>query len=114
MIDISSRAERLRLAMRVVRQRVRADGTLETDRDQLHWLKYAQGETTGIKLGFSKGEAAELDAQIDAAWRETVEAEVSRRLAELGLSVEAQQANGNGRQSRDARERLRFTTGVHG
>ena len=113
MIDISSRAERLRMAMRVVRQKVRADGTLETDKDLLDWLKYAQSETTGIKLGFSKGEAAELDAQIDAAWRETVENEVNRRLAELGLTVEAQQANGNVRQNREGRERLRITTGVH-
>lgn len=106
MIDISSRAERLRMAMRVVRQRTRADGTLETDKDVLDWLKYAQSETTGIKLGFSKGEAAELDAQIDAAWRETVEIEVSRRLAELGLTAEVQQANGNGRQIHDTKTSL--------
>jgi hypothetical protein len=112
MIDVASRAERLRIAMRVVRQRTRADGTLETDKDLLDWLKYAQSETTGIKLGFSMGEAAELDAQIDAAWRETVEAEVSRRLAEQGLTLEAKPTNGNGRQSREARERLRITTGV--
>ena len=68
MIDIASRAERLRIAMRVVRQRVREDGTPETEKDLLDWLKYAQSETTGIKLGFSKGEVAEMDAQIDAAF----------------------------------------------
>lgn len=113
MIDIASRAERLRMAMRAVRQKTRANGTLETDKDVLDWLKYAQSETTGIKLGFSKGEVAELDAQIDAAWRETVEAEVNRRLAERGLTVEVQPVNGNGRQSRDARDSLRLTTGVH-
>lgn len=33
MIDISSRAERLRMAMRVVRQKVREDGTPETEKD---------------------------------------------------------------------------------
>ena len=90
MIDISSRAERLRMAMRVVKQKVRADGTLETDKDVLDWLKYAQSETTGIKLGFSKGEVAEMDAQIDAAWRESVEEEVNRRLAARGLIVKAE------------------------
>src|SRR4051794_3629936 len=46
MIDIASRAERLRIAMRAVRQKVRADGTLETDKDVLDWLKFAQSETT--------------------------------------------------------------------
>ena len=63
MIDISSRAERLRLAMRVVRQKVRPMALLVTYKDLLDWLKYAQSETTGIKLGFSKGEVAEIDAQ---------------------------------------------------
>ena len=51
----------------------------------LDWLKYAQSETTGFKLGFSRGEAAELDAQMDALWQESVEEEVNRRLAERGL-----------------------------
>src|SRR5688572_26112458 len=100
-IDISSRAERLRIAMRAVRQKVRADGMPETEKDLLDWLKYAQSETTGIKLGFSKGEAAELDAQSEAAWQETVEKEVNRRLAERGLTLEVQPVNGNGRQIRD-------------
>ena len=58
----------------------REDGHVESYKDVLDWLKYAQSETTGIKLGFSKGEAADLDAQIDAAWRESVEEEVNRRL----------------------------------
>ena len=90
MIDVSSRAERLRMAMRVVRQKVRADGTVETDKDVLDWLKYAQSETTGIKLGFSKGEVEEIDATINRAWQESVEEEVNRRLAERGLTVEVQ------------------------
>ena len=55
MIDVASRAERLRIVMRVVRQKVRADGTPETKKDLLDWLKFAQSETTGFKLGFSKG-----------------------------------------------------------
>jgi hypothetical protein len=88
MIDIASRAERLRIAMRVVRQKVREDGTPETEKDLLDWLKYAQSETTGIKLGFSKGEVAEMDAQIDATLRELVDEEVNRRLAARGLTIE--------------------------
>jgi len=92
MIDISSRAERLRMAMRAVRQKVRADGTVETDKDVLDWLKFAQSETTGIKLGFSKGELAEMDAQFDGIWQQAVEEEVNRRLAARGLTVEVQRA----------------------
>jgi hypothetical protein len=101
MIDISSRAERLRIAMRVVRQKVHTDGRLVSHKDLLDWLKYAQSETTGIKLGFSKGDAAELDAQIDAAWRETVEEEVNRRLAAQRLTLEVEQGNVNQRQIRN-------------
>ena len=87
MIDIASRAERLRIAMRAVRQKVREDA-VETDKDVLDWLKYAQSETTGIRLGFSRGEVAEMNAQIDAALRELVDQEVNRRLAERGLAIE--------------------------
>jgi hypothetical protein len=104
MIDVASRAERLRMAMRVVRQKVRADGTVETERDLLDWLKYAQSETTGIKLGYSRGEVAEMNAQIDAAWRESVEAEVNRRLGERGLTTEVQPANISQRQIRAGRD----------
>jgi hypothetical protein len=103
MIDISSRAERLRMAMRAVRQKVREDGTVETDKDVLDWLKYVQSETTGIRLGFSRGEVAELDAQIDAALREAVDEEVNRRLAEHGITVEVEPANISQRQIRDGR-----------
>ena len=72
------------MVMRVVRQKVRADGTPETEKDLLDWLKFAQSETTGIRVGSSKGEVAELDAQIEAAWKDSVEAEVKRRLAARG------------------------------
>lgn len=111
MIDVASRAERLRIVMRVVRQKVRADGTPETEKDLLDWLKFAQSETTGIKLGFSRGELAELDAQIDAAMREAVDEEVNRRLAARGLEVEVQQANGGSRQIRGTRDHLMLTSG---
>jgi hypothetical protein len=63
MIDILSRAERLRMAMRAVRQKVRADGTVDTDKDVLDWLKFAQSETTGIKL-FSKDEVPAMKCRI--------------------------------------------------
>jgi len=49
MVGIASRAERLRIAMQVVRQKVQADG-VQTDRDALDWLKFAQSETDGAKL----------------------------------------------------------------
>src|SRR5215212_8867078 len=61
MIDIASRAERVRIAMRAVRQKVRAVGTVETEKDVLDWLKYPQSETTGIKLGFSRGEVEAMN-----------------------------------------------------
>jgi hypothetical protein len=93
MIDIASRAERLRIAIRAVRQKVRADGTVEIDKDVLDWLKFAQSETTGIKLGFSRGEVEAINAEFESAWRESVEAEVNRRLAERERAIEVQQAD---------------------
>lgn len=59
----------------------------------LDWLKYAQSETTGFKFGFSRGELAEMDAQFDALWWESVEEEVNRRLTERRPTVEVQPAN---------------------
>lgn len=49
MTGISARAERLRIAKRVVAQRIK-ESTVETEKDILDWLKFAQGETDGIKL----------------------------------------------------------------
>lgn len=48
MIGIASRAERLRIAQRVVREKMK--NHRPSDRDLLDWLKFAQGETDGIKL----------------------------------------------------------------
>lgn len=45
MTDIASKGERLRLAKRMIRQI-----GVETKRDLLDWLKYAQSETDGVKL----------------------------------------------------------------
>ena len=50
MVSVASRAERLRIAMRVVRQKIGDDGTLDTNRDLLDWLKFAQSETDGARL----------------------------------------------------------------
>lgn len=49
LVDIASRAERLRIAMRVVRQRTKQDEII-TSRDLLDWLKFAQSETDGAEL----------------------------------------------------------------
>jgi predicted transcriptional regulator len=53
MVGVASRAERLRLAMRVVRQKTKG-ASPETDKDLLEWLKFAQSEADGIKLDISK------------------------------------------------------------
>lgn len=49
MVGIASRAERLRIAMRVARQKVKED-RIDTEKDLLDWLKFAQSETDGINL----------------------------------------------------------------
>lgn len=58
MVDIASRAHRLRIANRVIRQFVREGEAIPTGKDLLDWLKYAQGETDGVKLDM----AALIDA----------------------------------------------------
>lgn len=58
MVDIASRAHRLRIANRVIRQFVKDNETIPTSKDILDWLKYAQGETDGVKLDM----AALIDA----------------------------------------------------
>ena len=52
MVGIAGRAERLRIANRIVRQRVR-DEIVESDKDLLDWLKFAQSETDGLNLGLA-------------------------------------------------------------
>lgn len=49
MVGIASRAERLRIAMRVVRSKLQYS-LPATEKDLLDWLKYAQSETDGAKL----------------------------------------------------------------
>lgn len=54
MVGVASRAERLRFVNRVVRQSLRDDGQIITEKDILDWLKFAQSETTGAKIDLSK------------------------------------------------------------
>ena len=64
MLGMASRAERLRLTNRVIRQKVK-DGVAETEKDLLDWVKFAQSETDGIKLDLSKLAAlTEADASL--------------------------------------------------
>lgn len=57
MLGIAARAERLRMAQRVARQKT-AGGAIDTDKDLLDWLKFAQSETDGIKLDLAALSAA--------------------------------------------------------
>lgn len=54
MLGVASRAERLRIAMRIVRQRTDVEGNLTSEKDLLDWLKFAQSETDGAKIDLSK------------------------------------------------------------
>lgn len=53
MIDIASKAARLRLAMKVVRQKTKGE-VVNTQKDLLEWLKFVQSETDGVKLDLTK------------------------------------------------------------
>jgi hypothetical protein len=52
MIGIASRAERLRIANRVIREKIRGE-LVKTDKDILDWIKFAQSETDGINLNLT-------------------------------------------------------------
>jgi predicted transcriptional regulator len=54
MVDVAGRAERLREAMRILRARRLEDGSLQTEKDTLDWMKYVQSETDGAKIDLSK------------------------------------------------------------
>lgn len=57
MVGIASRAERLRLAQRVIRQKSEG-GVVATFKDVLDWVKFAQSETDGAKLDLAALAAA--------------------------------------------------------
>jgi hypothetical protein len=68
MVGIAGRAERLRIAMRVVRQKTEPE--IQTDKDLLDWLKFAQSETDGIKLdltAISEAAASVAESRPDRA-----------------------------------------------
>jgi len=48
-LDVAGRAERLRIARRVIREKTRGK-TVRTRKDILLWLEFVQSETTGAKL----------------------------------------------------------------
>lgn len=49
MVGVASKAERLRIAQRVIRQKVK-EGKVETDKDVLEWLKFAKDEQTTVSI----------------------------------------------------------------
>lgn len=51
MTDIAARAERLRIAKRMIRQL--QERPIPTEKDLLDWLKYVQSETDGVTLGLT-------------------------------------------------------------
>lgn len=54
MVGIASRAQRLRYANKTILKKLNEDGSLQTEKDVLDWIKYAQSETDGAKLDLSK------------------------------------------------------------
>lgn len=60
MVGVASRAERLRVAKRVINQFTKRD-TIKTEKDLLDWLKFAQSETDGVKLDLAKLAAVSTD-----------------------------------------------------
>lgn len=68
MVGVSQKAERLRIAMRAIRQKLKDDGKVRTARDLLDWLKFAQSETDGAKIDLATVfEAMEGETQARAA-----------------------------------------------
>ena len=53
MVGIASRAERLRITMQIIRQKLDAHPELRTEKDLLDWFKFAQSETDGAKIDLS-------------------------------------------------------------
>lgn len=66
MVSVASRAERLRVAFRVIRQ-MTAPGQIETGKDLLDWLKYVQSETDGVRLDLLAAAGAFVEDGDDAA-----------------------------------------------
>jgi len=95
MVGVASRAERLRLVNRLVKQRVREeDGYIITEKDLLDWLKFAQSETDGAKIDLSKlaemlaGESAQqADGPATRQLAGTIDVEATQSAVEAGLDT---------------------------
>lgn len=85
---ISTRAERMRIVMQVVRQRItEKEGKefVESKRDILEWLKLAQSETDGAKLDLSSlFEDLAAQTEIDSERSEESSAEAASSSVEAG------------------------------
>lgn len=66
MTGIASRAERLRIIKKIVRQKT-LNELIDTEKDVLDWLKFAQSETDGIKLDLAALSAAFGDDETSLA-----------------------------------------------
>lgn len=75
MVGVATRAERLRIAMQVVRSRTELTGWPKSNRDLLEWLKFIQSETDGAKL--------ELTTLFEAAFEPLAEEGQDRIPAEV-------------------------------
>lgn len=58
----ATRAYRLRITNRIIRQKVKDDGLIKTDKDILDWLKFAQSETDGSRSDIADRIAALIAA----------------------------------------------------
>ncbi len=54
MVGVANRAHRLQMVNRVIRQKMQVDGTIDTTKDSLEWMKFAQSETDGAKIDLTK------------------------------------------------------------
>ena len=77
MIDVATRAGRLRIANKVVQGRIENTQYPQSRADLLDWLKFIQGETDGINLNL----ASLLEAATQVAFEgpARVDTEIGRR-----------------------------------
>lgn len=54
MVGVANRAYRLQLINKVIKQKTSDNGTLNTEKDLLEWMKLAQSETDGAKIDLTK------------------------------------------------------------
>ena len=95
---ISTRAERMRIVMQVVRQRITEKEGKEfvlSKRDILEWLKLAQSETDGAKLDLAPVfEALRAQTDADRERGEESSAEATTEANDAPLDTESRAADG--------------------